>query len=64
MKYQTKVKKFLKCINGCEGATSPNPAILMANSKFGLNAAYCEDQDAWYEALALAGHPFSNKDVD
>ncbi len=64
MKYQTKVKKFLKCISSCAGATSPTPTIVMANAKFGLNAAYCEDQDAWYKALALAGHPFSKKNVN
>jgi hypothetical protein len=59
MKYQTKVNKFVKCIKSYEGATSPNPSILLANSKHNLNAACSEDQGAWYEAVALCGNPFS-----
>ena len=59
MKYQTKVNKFVKCIKSCDGSTSPNPAILMADSKYNLNAACSEDQDAWYNAVALCGNPFS-----
>ena len=59
MKNATKVKKFLECINDCEGSINPNPAIILAHNKFNLNAACPEDQDAWYEAVGLAGHPFS-----
>ena len=61
MRHQTKVNKFIECIANFEGSTSPNPAILMADAKYNLNAACCEDQDAWFEAVALAGHPFSKK---
>ena len=59
MKAATKVKKFQECINATRHANSCNPAILMAHAKFKLNAACVEDQDEWFEALAIEGHPFS-----
>ena len=57
-----KVEKFLECIKACEGSTNANDAILMAQNKYYLNAACVEDQDAWFEAVALAGYPFSRID--
>ena len=59
MKNSTKVKKFMKCLKDCDDSLSPSPAILLAHSKFNLNAACVGDQSAWYEALALLGNPFS-----
>jgi hypothetical protein len=58
MKHSSKVEKFVKCISACESA---NAASAMANKKYKLNAASCDDQAAWNEAMDQLGWPFSAK---
>jgi hypothetical protein len=55
MKHSSKVEKFVKCISACESASA------MANKKYKLNAASCDDQAAWNEAMDQLGWPFSAK---
>jgi hypothetical protein len=61
MKHSTKVKKFVACILATKTAYA---ACSLAKAKYGLNAAYFEDQAAWWEAVALCGSPYSTNDDD
>jgi len=61
MKHSTKVKKFVACIMATKTAYA---ACLLAKAKYKLNASYCEDESAWWEAVALCGNPYATNDDD
>lgn len=58
MKHNEKVEKFLECINEAISEsdmwdiTVSNRASLKAYYKYNLNAASCEDQSAWWDAVS------------
>lgn len=55
--YRQKVRLFEQCIQNTEAASA---AALMADSRYNLNAASCDDQSAWNEAMNRLGWPFAH----